>query len=69
MKNCMGCKYADWQRTSNGRLHPSGDGKCTYPYKLPQLPESMYFINTPHVCGGQINRKKTFKDNCAYYGE
>lgn len=32
---CDGCKYAEWQLTKNGRLHPSGDGKCTYLRKRP----------------------------------
>ena len=33
MKNCTDCKYADWQRTAAGKLHPSGDGECTYEAK------------------------------------
>ena len=30
MKNCNGCRYAEWEKTKAGRLHPSGDEKCTY---------------------------------------
>lgn len=38
MKTCKGCKYADWRKTKAGKLHPTGDGKCAYEYKVPQLP-------------------------------
>ena len=58
MKNCNNCKYADWKKTVAGKLHPSGEGKCLYPYKVPPFPASMYWMNietTP--CGGFINRK------------
>jgi len=27
---CLDCKFADWNRTANGRLHPSGDGRCSW---------------------------------------
>ena len=68
MKNCTYCAHADWQKTSSGRLHPSGDGNCKYPYKVPELPKSMYWIGgspTPH--GGRINRKEELKDHCKYF--
>ena len=70
MKNCKDCKYADWDKTKSGRLHPSGDGRCTFPWKIPALPASMYWIgkNSPTPNGGSINRKKRFKDHCPYYG-
>ena len=69
MKNCLLCKYADWQKTAAGKLHPSGDGKCTYPWKMPPLPASMYWFGTgqPKPCGGYINRKNELKDHCTYY--
>jgi len=68
MKTCVGCTYAEWKRTKAGRLHPSGDGMCRYKYKVPQLPQSMYWIgNEPSPAGGYINRREKFKDHCAYY--
>ena len=68
MKSCKGCKYADWRRTSSGRLHPSGDGECRYPYKVPALPASMYWMGpTPSPCGGFINRRLELKEHCRYY--
>jgi hypothetical protein len=67
MKTCNGCKYADWARTKSGRLHPSGSGWCRYEYKVPELPASMYFMSTPSPCGGHIERKKVFKDDCPYW--
>jgi hypothetical protein len=67
MKNCAGCKYAEWDRTKSGSLHPSGDGRCGYPWKLPALPASMYWVNTPGHCGGLINRRRELKDHCVYF--
>ena len=69
MKNCTDCKHAEWHRTAAGKMHPSGDGRCAYPYKVPQLPASMRWA--PHiniwVAGGQINRRKELTDHCTYY--
>ena len=68
MKTCVNCKYAKWRRTSAGKLHPSGDGLCGYEYKIPPLPQSMYWIcNSPKPCGGNINRSEELKEHCAYY--
>lgn len=41
MKTCKGCKWADWIRTEKGRLHPCGQGFCTFPVKMPVLPQSV----------------------------
>ena len=59
MKSCIGCKYANWKRTAAGRLHPSGDGKCEYPYNVPPLPRSMYWMGFTAPCpsGGWISRR------------
>jgi len=69
MKNCTDCVHAEWVRTKNGRLHPSGDGKCTYPYKIPELPQAFYWLGMgpPQPCGGSINRNEKLKDYCMYY--
>ncbi len=69
MKSCNCCKYADWYRTQNGRLHSSGDGKCTYPYKVPVLPASMHWTwrVDPTPSGGFINRREELKEHCAYF--
>lgn len=69
MKSCKDCKYAEWDRTKTGRLSPSGNGRCIYPYKVPKLPASMYWISfsTPHPCGGNINRKEELKEDCIYF--
>jgi len=69
MKMCKDCKHADWLRTKAGRLHPSGDGRCKYDYKIPPLPQSMYWIHMPHTCGGYINRRKELKDHCVYWSK
>lgn len=67
MQSCSDCKHANWKRTEGGRLHPSGDGRCGYPWKLPPLPACMYFIGAPTPCGGYINRKHSLKEPCAYH--
>lgn len=71
MKNCTNCKHAEWGRTASGRLHPSGDGRCKYPWKMPPLPASMHwgwqFIRPPRPEGGNISRNKELADHCVYF--
>ena len=68
MKNCIGCKHAEWSKTASGRLHPGGGGLCRYEVKPVVLPASMYFIGgQPNPSGGYINRKEEFKDHCKTY--
>lgn len=69
MKNCTGCKYAQWDETTTGRLHPSGNGKCKYPWEMPELPQAFHWIgrSAPTPYGGYINRRTDLKDHCAYY--
>lgn len=61
MKQCIGCKHAKWNRTSNGRLHPSGEGRCTYPWVMNPLPAAFYMLS-PHINGGGIDRKREVKN-------
>lgn len=69
MKSCLNCQYADWRRTDKGRLHSSGEGRCTYQYKVPELPQAMYWSGpgAPKPYGGFIDRRKELKDHCAYF--
>lgn len=67
MRDCKYCKYAAWKRTTNGRLHPDKSGRCTYPVKVPALPQAFYWISTPSPCGGHIERGRPLNDHCAYY--
>ena len=66
---CIGCKYADWKRTKNGRLHPSGEGRCRYEMKVPQLPNAFFWmhLSSPELDGGRISRKQTYDTHCPYY--
>lgn len=32
---CFGCKYAEWQRTKTGALHPNKQGRCTWKVSIP----------------------------------
>ena len=68
MKNCTDCKHALWDETSTGRLHPSGDGRCKYPFKIPELPGAFYWpFGEPEPCGVAINRRKNLADHCVYF--
>jgi len=71
VKNCTGCKYAEWEKTKANRLHPSGSGRCMYKYKIPQLPASMYWTHDtgPRPYGGFINRNVDNDTHCVYYTE
>lgn len=35
---CVGCKFAVWNKTSNGRLHPDKQGRCTWQPPVVALP-------------------------------
>lgn len=70
MKTCDGCKHAEWKYTTTGRLHPGGDGRCTWKYKAPALPQSMFWTgrpNPPEPSGGYINRRHPLPDHCVYF--
>lgn len=59
---CNGCKFAEWDRTEKGRLHPRKSGWCRYQYVPAPLPASMYLVNSNHVCGGHIRRDEPFSN-------
>ncbi len=67
MKTCKGCKYAKWERTAAGKLHPGGDGRCEYPVTIQQLPQAFYFLGSHRPSGGRINRRDELNDHCAFY--
>ena len=69
MKNCLHCRYAEWDKTKTGRLSPTGDGTCTWKFKPTPLPASMYYIGGGSLLprGGFINRKEELKEHCTYY--
>jgi hypothetical protein len=70
---CDACKYANWARTANGRLHPSKQGKCTFKKNVP-VPASMSTFGSninPDgkilIEGGWIERGDELRRDCAYY--
>lgn len=68
MKTCNGCRYARWDRTKAGRLHPNGYGRCQYKWEMPALPASMYWIGRPpSPLGSLIERREQLKDHCPYW--
>lgn len=60
---CVGCRFAEWQTTNVGRLHPSGDGRCRHPvFTEPRvIPASAYFpaFSNGIPSGGHIERYQT----------
>lgn len=56
---CLSCVFAEWEKTADGRRHPSGDGRCKFKFEMPKLPSSMYWVGVePTPNGGFINRRK-----------
>ena len=73
---CDKCKWANWNRTKTGRLHPDKSGRCTYKIAVPELPAAFdwgylsYGRKTPiEPSGGYIERGEELKNNCVYYEE
>lgn len=70
MKNCTNCRWADWKRTKNGRLHPDGTGHCKFPVKVAVLPMAFSYgfgERTVRVNGGYIDRNRDFSDHCSFF--
>ncbi len=74
MKSCDNCKYADWKRTRNGRLHPSKEGRCTFKYKIRPMPNAMWIVvfhgspsNDTVVTGERIYRGGEYQRHCPTY--
>lgn len=70
---CDDCKYAEWKRTSNGRLHPDKTGVCVL-RKVVKIPQCLAGSHDHRGTGDEIvikgryiERGITF-DRCAYYG-
>lgn len=64
--DCRTCKFAKWDTTKNGRRHPSGDGRCTCPIKMPTLPKAFYWMSMsdPTPSGGYINYREKTGEGC-----
>lgn len=74
MPDCTTCHHAKWKRTSDGRLHPSGVGHCSWDgWKQLKLPLAMQVIvslageDIMKPRGGYINRHKCVYKNCPLY--
>ena len=70
MKQCETCSFAAWKLTTNGRLHPSKDGRChrldVYPLDV-RLPAAFYWMgNAPQPSGGYIKRGEPDVTKCQF---
>jgi len=60
---CLTCRWAEWYKTANGRLHPGGDGKCGWEMPEIRLPAVYYYPadtsrrRVPSPSGGSITQK------------
>lgn len=62
---CDTCMHAIWRRTSNGRLHPSGGGRCGVPWLPAPLPKAFYWVGAePRPAGGYIDRYRNNIKEC-----
>ena len=68
---CMTCQFANWRKTASGKMHPTGEGKCTYALSEMIIPASYYWIGFrekgPMPSGGRIDRRAPFSRRCPTY--
>ena len=70
---CCSCVFARWDKTANGRLHPSGHGMCSWetrialPYSAPLVLPFMMPVFEIARTGGSIYRKSSEPVTCAVY--
>lgn len=70
---CDDCKFADWRRTANGRLHPGKTGNCAFKWEPPPIPSAFYVPgqytkSTVRLVGGLIERGRDI-EACPCYAE
>ena len=68
---CLGCKFAEWKRTSNGRLHPDQSGRCNWSVTI-QVPPSIEgsFWRVCDVKDGRtIEGGKIWRDSTTLFSE
>lgn len=63
-QTCLNCKHASWKKTLNGRLHPSGDGLCTFQLVMPPIPKACYILFNREIVlhGRSISRHEAHSD-------
>jgi hypothetical protein len=59
---CESCRFAEWQRSANGRRHPSGDGKCTYVF--PDAPLPLYAVGGYQARGAPMTMRAVLERAC-----
>lgn len=68
---CDDCRFAEWKRTSNGRLHPDKSGRCKrleqHPLDL-RLPSAFWWMSNhlPSPNGGWIERGRDLPEKCIF---
>lgn len=67
VQKCVDCEFASWKKTAAGRLHPNGEGICTYVVEFPMLPRAQCYTLKPSVSYRYINRKDTPVKPCPVF--
>lgn len=66
---CDDCIFANWKRTTNGRLHPDKSGRCKAPLPNFDVPAAFYWgaLNSgPRPNGGYIERGSQLHRACSF---
>lgn len=66
---CDDCIFADWKRTTNGRLHPDKTGRCKAPLPEYIVPAAFYWFSrmtAPTPDGGYIERGRGINRACSF---
>ena len=58
---CTECKLAEWDRTKDGRLSPSGDGRCTWEKTFRVAASTRLISKDARFFGGYICRKRDYE--------
>jgi hypothetical protein len=51
---CANCKFAEWDKTASGRLHPSGGGLCKWTVSIPFARHSVVYSIRSDIRGDRL---------------
>ena len=74
---CLKCEFARWHKTPASRLHPDGQGKCTYQPPHVPTPAVRYWVGhgcdslglPPRLANTSMNRNGVIVTECETFKE
>ena len=51
---CMGCTFAEWDKTASGRLSPNGGGQCKWTVSIPFARHSAVYSTRSYIRGDRL---------------